>query len=472
MQWLQEVEKRKDELLAKTKELLAIESVLDEETVAEGAPFGEKIAEALSYMLELAEENEFKIKNVDGYAGHAEIGSGEELVGILAHLDVVPAGEGWTSPPFSPEIRDGDLYARGAIDDKGPAMAAFFATKLLKELNLPLSKRIRLIWGTDEESLWRDMEYYFEREEMPTMGFTPDAYFPIITAEKGLIDLSLAGELTPIEEEELSAGWTLGSFISGQRPNMVPDYAEARLLGDDDVFILKEAFQTFLLENRIRGYAEEANADLTLVVEGKSHHGSEPERGQNAALELARFLHTVDLDQKGAQYINLINDCLLDSFYGEKLGVDQMDDRVGKLTINAGVFRYKRGENQQVVLNIRYPLTGDGEWIMRELEQQMAPYGVQIEQDLIDHKMPHSVDHQHPLVQTLARVYEEQTGEKAELMAIGGGTYARALDTGVAFGPLFPGRPDSAHQKDERISVEDLIRTTAIYAQAIYELAR
>lgn len=466
--WQQEMSRRQDEMMERLQELCSIESILDESSAGPGAPFGKGIAEALDYMLDLGEKEGFRTKNVDGYAGHVEYGEGEEILGILAHLDVVPTGEGWTSPPFSPEIRDGKFYARGAQDDKGPAMAAFFALKLVKELGLPLNKRVRLILGTDEETHWRDMDYYFQREPMPETGFTPDADFPIIHAEKGLLDLTLTGTAPAATDGE--SDWTLARFEAGQRVNMVPELAAARLEGEGDVFALKEKYQEYLLSHGIRGYAEEADDHLMLVVEGVAHHGSEPDRGVNAAYRLTRFLDGLSLDERGGRYIAFINDLLADAFFGEHLGIEQADERVGRLTVNGGVFRYEPGEGQHAELNIRYPISGDVEAIRRQVEEKTKAYGLLIAEE--DHKPGHFVDPEHPLVQTLRKVYEEETGKTGEPFAIGGATYARALKTGVVFGPLFPGTAETAHQKDEFIPVDELVKAAALYARAIYELAK
>jgi succinyl-diaminopimelate desuccinylase len=465
--WRKEMEKHRESLLHHLTELCAIESIRDESTAREGAPFGEKIAQALDYMLQLGERDGFRVKNVDGYAGHIETGEGTELVGVLAHLDVVPTGDGWTSPPFSPQIRDGNFYARGSQDDKGPLMAAYFAMKLVKELDLPLSKRVRLIVGTDEESQWQDVDYYFKREPMPDMGFTPDADFPLIHAEKGLLDLTLTG--SPGTESS-GGNWVLSRFEAGQRPNMVPDEAACRLTGEGDVFTLKEQYQDYLLSHRIRGYAEEADDYLTLVLYGTAHHGSEPDQGLNAAYHLASFLQTLPLDEAGGRYLAFIQENLVDSYFGEKLKIAQSDDATGPLTVNGGVFRYEPGEGQWVQLNIRYPVDADDQAIYRQVAERASAYGLTITE--VDHKPPNYVEPDHPLVQTLLRVYEEQTGQSAKPLAIGGATYARALKPGVAYGPLFPGHEERAHQKDEYIRVDDLIRAAAIYAQAIYELAR
>lgn len=467
IQWFDEVIKRKEQLLAQCEQLLSIPSILDETTAKDEAPFGEKIAEALQYMLNLGKQDGFVTKDLDGYAGHIEMGTGDQLIGILSHIDVVPTGEGWTSPPFSPEIRDGKLFARGAVDDKGPTLAAYFALKIIKDLGLPLSKRVRLILGTDEETTWRCMKHYFSHEEMPTMGFTPDAYFPLIVGEKGMISFCLTGLLEEVKEDE---EWVLAEFHSGVRVNLVPDEVVVRLKGKGDVFSLKEQFQDYLLEHQLFGFAEESDEELTLRLQGVAHHAFEPDHGLNAGLAMARFLNQIELDRQGARYIQLVHDCFVDSFYGERLGIEQAEERLGRLTVNAGVFRYQSGNEQQLFVNIRYPLTATLETVVQQIEKVTAVYGVQLTN--IEHLPAFYLDVDHPLISTLATVYEDQMGESAQLLTMGGATFARILDTGIAFGPVFPGKEETAHQRDEYIEIEDLLRATAIYAQAIYELAR
>lgn len=468
IQWFDEVMKRKEQLLHQCKQLLSIPSILDEKTAQKNAPFGLKIAEALHYMLDLAKHDGFTTKNLNGYAGHIEMGHGKELIGILSHVDVVPTGEGWTSPPFSPEIRDGKLYARGAMDDKGPTIAAYFAMKIVKELGLPLKKRIRLILGTDEETDWRCMKHYFKYEEMPTMGFSPDADFPMIIGEKGMLSFQLSGYLQ--SPEVSSDRWILSSFQSGVRYNLVPDEAVVKLTGEGDVFALKEKFQAYLLENRLHGFAEESNDDVTLKLKGIAHHAFEPERGLNAGLAMARFLAEIPLDSQGERYVQLLTRYFVDSFFGEKLGIQTEDSFLGKLTVNAGIFQYFSGKQQKLYVNIRYPLSVDVEQLVQEIQDQVKAYGMDVQ--AVANMPGHYVDEDHPLITTLATVYEQQIGEPAELLTTGGATYARILDTGVAYGPVFPGKPETAHQQDEYIEVEDLLKATAIYAQAIYELAR
>ncbi|MDR7669227.1 dipeptidase PepV [Bacillus altitudinis] len=466
MNWEAEVIRKKDSLIQDTQSFLQIESVLDEEGGIAGKPFGEKVDEALQYMLKKGQDEGFKVKNVDGYAGHIEYGEGEDIVGVLCHVDVVPAGDDWTTPPFSADIRENKIFARGAIDDKGPTMAAFYALKMLKDAGLPLSKKIRIIIGTDEESDWRCVDHYFKHEAMPQIGFAPDADFPIIHAEKGIIDAIVS---FTYEQSEENKRYILKQFTSGMRLNMVPDEARAIVAAanDHDAEALKTAFVAYLAENQLTGETNHTADGLTFTLKGVSVHAMEPANGINAGIHMANFLCAHELDERGLAFTSQINALFDQDTRGQKLGIACKDDISGDLTLNVGTIRYSQNEEAKLGLNVRYPVTADGEEVKKGIERIK---GATIEK--FDDSPPHHVSKDHPLVKTLQRVYEEQTGDPAHLIAIGGGTYARSLEAGVAFGPLFPGRPDCAHQKDEYIEIDDLLRATALYAQAMYELAK
>lgn len=466
--WMDEVEKRKDELIKDTQKLLHIKSLLDEENATEEAPLGEGVKEALQFMLQMGEKDGFTKKNVGNLAGHLEFGQGDELLGILCHVDVVPEGDGWTSDPFGAEIRDGKIYARGALDDKGPTMAAYYAMKIVKELELPLSKRVRMIIGTDEESNWRCVEHYFQHEEMPTMGFAPDADFPIIYAEKGISDFDMVQNIVT-KEVSRSAVQVL-SFQSGRRYNMVPDFAKASLQLNEEQTKIVQDFDTYLNVNQLKGKYYVENGVFFLEVEGISAHGMEPKNGRNAGLFLAAFLAKQELDEQSKSYFAFISEYLFNDSRGNSLGVSYRDDITGDLTINIGKLSFNLQDGGRIGVNLRYPVTNNMTKTIEKLGMLLVEKGFTIE-NFSDSK-PHHVDENDVLIQTLKKVYEEQTGEKAELISIGGGTYARSLKAGVAFGPLFPGREDIAHQKDEYMYIEDLLKATAIYAQAIYELAK
>jgi succinyl-diaminopimelate desuccinylase len=465
--WQKEVEKRKEALIQDTQQFLRIKSVLDEENATEEAPLGKGIYEALMYLLEKGEKDGFTVKNLSGLAGHIEFGQGKEIIGILCHVDVVPEGDGWTSDPFGAEIRDGKIFARGAIDDKGPTMAAYYAMKIVKELGLPINKRVRMIIGTDEESNWRCVEHYFKHEEMPTMGFAPDADFPIIYAEKGIADFDLVQSNVASNE---TGDIILQSFQAGRRYNMVPDFAEAVLSIHIPVDEWLDEYEQYLNKFGVKGKAFAENGQFVLQLEGISAHGMEPDKGKNAGILLANFLTHYQLDPKGKEFVQFISTYFAGDSRGKNLGVAYSDEISGELTINVGKLSYTKENGGRLGLNLRYPVTNDIEKTKQTIEKVCESHSFRME-NFSDSK-PHHVEKNHPLIQILKKVYEEQTGEEATLISIGGGTYARSLKAGVAFGPLFPGRPDIAHQKDEYIVIDDLLKATAIYAQAIYELAK
>jgi succinyl-diaminopimelate desuccinylase len=464
--WMAEVEKRQDLLLKDTQNLLHIKSLLDEENTFPDAPLGKGVKEALDFMLNLGEKDGFISKNVGNVAGHLEFGEGEELLGILCHVDVVPEGDGWTSDPFAAEIRDGKLFARGAIDDKGPTIAAYYAMKIVKELGLPLKKRVRMIIGTDEESDWRCVEHYFKNEEMPTLGFAPDADFPIINAEKGIADIDIV-QKPPVEE---TGKVEVISFISGKRYNMVPDHATVTLNISENQMDVVQRFTDYMKRHQLEHDSHVKNGELILEVKGVSAHGMEPKKGINAGLFLTDFLSKLDLNSTASDYFQFVSRYFHNDSRGVNLGVAYSDEVSGELTINPGKLSYNPQSGGSIGLTCRYPVTNNMEETKEKLDQLLGEKGFAIEK--FKDTKPHYVDENEFLIQTLKRVYEEHTGEKAYLIAIGGGTYARSLKRGVAFGPLFPGRPDVAHQKDEYIDIDDLLKATAIYAQAIYELAQ
>ncbi|MFC0473197.1 dipeptidase PepV [Halalkalibacter kiskunsagensis] len=466
--WTEEVVKRKAELIEETQNFLRINSILDESSSADTQPFGTGIQEAMNFLLQKGEQYNFFVKDLNGYAGIIEYGEGEESVGILCHIDVVPVADGWTSEPFTAEIRDGRIYARGAIDNKGPTMAVFYALAIVKELDLPLSKRVRIIIGTDEESNWRCVDHYFKHEEMPTVGFAPDADFPIINAEKGITDVTFNwGQKETSNSTQVSL--YLSRFQAGERFNMVPDKARAMISGErEQLEKVEERFRKFLLNNEHNGSAQVEDQLLILSYEGVAAHGSTPENGLNAGVYLAQFLSGTSFQKEANDYLEFI--IQYSDFNGEALGIAAYDEVSGALSLNGGLFYFDESGEAKVGFNIRYPVTTSGEQCIEKLKQVALTNNAVF--TVHDHMEPNYVNETHPLIQTLQAVYKRQVGEEPKLLAIGGGTYARSLDTGVAFGPMFPGREDVAHKKDEYIVIDDLLRMTAIYAEAIYELAK
>ena len=448
MDFYKYVLEHKEEMIERTKELLRIPSILEEFDPKEQHPFGEDINDALEYMLKLGKKDGFLTKNLDSYAGHIEYGFGDELLGILCHLDVVPTGDNWSNPPFDPLVKDGRIYARGAIDDKGPTMAAYFALKFLKDLDIMPKKLVRIILGTDEETAWRGIDYYFAREKMPDIGFAPDASFPLIYGEKGLLSFFVEGT---VNDDRLIA------FHAGDRMNVVPDTASCEL-GID----LQEEFKGYLDRNNYKGSIE----GNVYKIEGKRAHAMQPDKGINAASLLVEFLK----DHLDNSYINFISQYLTFDHFGEKFGIDYNDPEMKELTLNPAVFVVEDGMCQ-VGVNGRYPNGWNKEDALQIVKEKANEFGLSMKVTM--DKPVHYVDPKDDLVQTLHQSYIKFTGDDTSpLLTIGGGTYSRALKKAVAFGPMMPGREDVVHQVDEYMMIDDLLKATAIYMDAIYKLTK
>lgn len=459
--WLEEVTIRKQELLGDIERLLVIPSVKGEAT--DIYPVGEGPYRALREMMKMGEEAGFQVQDFGKLVGRLDWGAeGLEPFAILGHVDVVPVGEGWTSDPFTPTYKDGKLYARGSLDDKGPLVCAFFAVKLLKDLGFVPKKQVQIIVGTDEESDWKCMESYQKQAKLPKQGFVPDAYFPIVNGEKGVAHL-----LFSYQKDNSNGNYCLAQFESGLKENMVPSLAQAQITGEK-VASMAVDFQEFLNVTGFSGQCHVATQKLQLTLNGKAAHGSTPQKGMNAATYLAAFLATYDFGQGAAKhFLHTLGIDLHQAYDGEKLGIASQDEKMGALTCNLGRAMFSAENGGKLIADIRYPKSITIEQMQKALQTVFAsPQQYQ----LLDKKQPHYVSGDSPLVQSLLRIYEEQTGEKGDEQVIGGATYARLLKEGVAFGALFPNTQDTMHQANESIPVEDLLRATAIYAQALSEL--
>ena len=456
------IEEMRDNIIATTQELIRIKSVQD--TPKDGKPFGEGVNKALEATLEIAKNMGFETGNIDGYAGYAEMGQGDEMLGILCHLDVVPEGSNWTYPPYAAEIHDDKIYGRGSIDDKGPAVAALYAMKAVKDSDITLNKRVRIIFGTNEESGWGGMDYYLENAEVPDLGFSPDAEFPVIHAEKGILIFKLKEEF---ENADNNGNVSVKSIKGGNAPNMVPDHCEAELEGDYQE--IKEKLSEFLNKYDYDMSLEKNDNLLLLKSEGVSAHGSMPADGQNAISQLMTFLGTLDLGEDDiANFISFYNDKIGMEYYGESIGCGFEDEVSGKLIFNVGVIDLS-SEKGEITINIRYPVTNNAETVYNGIKEKLDD---SIELEETQAKDPLYVEKDDPLVKNLMEVYRDVVGdEDSEPIAIGGGTYARAIEKAVAFGPLFPGQVELAHQKDEYIGIPELIQNAKIYAGAVAALA-
>lgn len=440
--------------------LLRIQSVREDDQATDQAPFGPGPAAALNYMLNIARRDGFDCQNEGHRAGVIRYGQGNTILGLFAHLDVVPATGDWMTPPFEPTLRDGRLYGRGTSDDKGPAMACYYALRMVREAGIvPKDMRVDLILGTDEESNWECMTYYLDHQPRPDLAFSPDADFPLINGEKGMLNL-------PLHFEGASTGaLELISFEAGTRVNIVPEKAKAQLKGPQAAD-LAEAFHNWCGKNpSVSGQASTQNDALTLTLQGQSAHGSTPEEGINAATWLAVFLCNAGVKNN---FLRFITDCLHQSFVGAGLGIDSHDDIMGDVSVNPGLIHYGQ-DGGDIMLDIRYPRTTSLKEILTKAAPIFAAYGVQAGEPL-HAKEVHYVDPADPLVATLLSVYHEHTGLDAQAMSIGGGTYGKLVDRGVAFGMTMPNSEVGIHAPNECLILKDLETATAIYADAIARL--
>ncbi|NLJ97904.1 MAG: dipeptidase PepV [Tissierellia bacterium] len=465
MKFLKIVEDYRDDIIKSTQDIVKIRSVEGEPKP--NMPFGEGPYRALEFALDLASEMGFNTKNLEGYAGYAELGKGEETVGVLVHLDVVPEGEGWTYPPYGGEIHDEKIYGRGTVDDKGPAIATMYAMKAIKESGVRLNRKIRIIFGTNEETGWGCMKYYFDHEKSPDMAFTPDADFPVIYGEKGIIVFDLVKKLESNKCNDI----VVKSIKGGNAPNMVPDSSEAILQASDNS-IIEEKFKKFIKKTNYPLSLEKQGDEIQITAKGISAHGSTPEKGENAISYLMAFLGELLEGSCGiCEFVDIYNKRIGFKHYGEGIGCGFEDDVSGKLNFNPGVII---GDEKEIKLsvNIRYPIKSSAQEVYDGIRNNLKGTGIELVEGDSDMK-PLYIPKDNFLVTKLMEVYREQTGDRnSQPITIGGGTYARATENAVAFGPSFPGQEDVVHQKNEFISIDHLIKITKIYAQALYELAK
>lgn len=411
-----------NEMIEALQKLVSFQSIAKEE--GPEYPYGKEVHRAKEYVLNLAKSFGMRVTDVPGKYAYIEIGEGPRLIGILSHLDVVPAGDGWTQDPFGGEIVDGKIYGRGTTDDKGPTIAVLYAMKTLKE-KTTLPARIRLILGqTEENGEWRDIEAYTEAEEIPECGFTPDGDFPAIQNELGAM-------VFQVEMPRAESGFREGE--GGTAPNMVPAHARVKTASD------------------------------TYEVSGKACHGCAPWLGINGISALMEKVHRAEPENRFAgMYADLIGKTI----YGEKLGI-AAEDESGKLTLNAGLLKMS-GETVTLMVDIRYPAKKNPDEISGSLVRQFSSYGASCE--CVYQVRPLYTPSGSPVLNALLFAYREVTGDESRPISIGGGTYAKAMPNMVAFGPNFPGHENREHMEDEYILVDDFLKLEEIYERALVYL--
>ena len=439
------LEEQQEPLKRALTELVRIPSVCDEN--ARDYPFGEAIDQALRKTLQIAAELGFRTQYGEGgYYGYAEAGQGTEMLGILGHLDVVPPGKlaDWDHDPFDPVEKDGMLYGRGTQDDKGPVVASLFAVKALMDAGVTFNKRVRFIFGTDEETLWRCIKRYIEKEEIPTFGFSPDSRFPVTYAEKGLLQLKLEGS------NESSIRLSGGSAF-----NAVPDSIVYTGERQDDLagMLDRLGFEYKALKNGIE-------------VKGRAAHAMIPEEGINAIARLCIALNAIGIQSRA---INFISQEIGQDPYGTRIFGDCADVPSGRLKFNVG--KIDLGDREQISIDTRLPVTASKEEIVKELKAVAAKYGLTYKE--FDWLAAIYLPLDQFIITTLMEVYQKHTGDvETQPMSSGGATYARAISNCVAFGALTVDEALTEHQPNERTVLANLYKAMEIYAHAVYQLTR
>ena len=446
------IESMHDEMIDTLQKWIRVPSVKGE--AAPGAPFGKEVRSMLDMALADCEQMGFKTQNFDGYIAHADLGEGsdEDALAILAHLDVVPEGDGWKYPPYGAVIENGRMYGRGTSDDKGPAVAALYAMKAVKDAGIPLRHKVRLILGCDEESGWEDIAHYNKVATMPRMGFSPDASYPIINIEKGICRLELHGVLS-------NEGLQVIAFNNGERPNVIPGRASALVAGDAATVAQAEAAAKKL---DIPAEVQLTDKGVSITVTGISGHAAYPETARNANGEMLLLLR--ELGVQGD--LCLLADKIGLDYKGEGLEISVSDGISGYLTCNLGIIRAGEG-GVYATLDIRYPVMTNPDMSIKNVSASLP--GMRV--DAMEVKEPHHVPAGSELVQKLLDAYHEVTGYERKCLYTGGGTYARSLQEGVAFGASFPQDEDLAHQANEYADIEGLYKNIKIFALAIVKLA-
>ena len=399
------VESYRDELIENIRKWIAIPSVQGE-PAGENAPFGAEVRRMLDTALADGRRFGFEVRDIDGYAGDISYGAGEQTMGMLAHLDVVPLGDGWTHDPLGGEIADGRIYGRGTTDDKGPALCALYAMRAVKEAGLPLKDGVRLILGCDEETGMSDMRHYASKMKMPDYGFSPDAEFPVINIEKGGVNM----RLSKVTGGEDGAAIPVYSLYAGERPNVVPAEATA-VVGlahttlaelNEKLSAIEKAHDRFRLSAADAG---EGRARITAT--GVNAHAAMPERGVNAAGMLLIALKELGAGGAGsAPAIAMLADAVGMEYTGQSLGIACADELSGALTCNLGILRYDANE-LSALLDIRYPICGSEELMLGQAAKRVAPAGMSV--CCASSHTPLHVPADSKIVKGLLKVYHEPT---------------------------------------------------------------
>lgn len=458
-----------DQMKKDLAELVSIPSVLDPATACNGSPFGRNAAEALDKVLRLASSMGFRTRNYDGYAGEVTLGSGSHMVGILGHIDVVAAGDGWNTPPFEMTVENGCMYGRGTSDDKGPLVSSLYAMKYIDQKGLlPEGSSVRLIIGADEEEELRCIEYYLAHaDRLPDVSFVPDGYFPLVNCEKGLIDFDLNYASKP----DANAEAFLEDLYGGTGRNMVPGKASCKIRLSEAAVNSNRAGEMIDALKGFKGISvsgPDSEGCITLGSEGISTHAMSPEKGRNAISHLLHALYGSGIRFDHRDFIDSYEHAIGLDIHAERLGCNWADEESGELTFNVGIIE-QNSDGFVLRANTRWPVSYSYEDIAKHLVAGLESFGFKYSELLYMPSLNISRDSE--LITKLMEAYTEITDDtENDAFSIGGATYARSIPNAVSFGPLFPYETELAHEANECLSEDSFRKMTMIYIRALEKL--
>ena len=450
------IDTHQKELIQLIQEILKLPSVKKE--ALPNYPFGQDIGLCLETVLSKAKEMGFHTVNLDGYVAYAEYGQGEEYIGIVGHLDVVPEGDGWTYPPYGAEIHNGVLYGRGVLDNKSPILSCLFAVKTLMDLQVKSNYRVRIIFGTDEESGFHDIPYYLNKEKAPLMGFTPDCKYPVVYGENGVLRASISQKT--YSDKAILLKKINGDFLS----SVVPDFCEFVFELSDPTMDITSL--EYLSQQKNITISREHNL-LKIAYKGVRAPANNPYLGDNAIIGLLGILPTNFLQNTNIEHFTQQITSSLQDIYGSGLEINFHDDHTGDLMITVYDL-YLEDDSLSLKMTLRYPINCPIDDRLNTLKNTFKTSEFQI----ITHMPAVNFPLDHPMIVELSKAYEEITHLNSDPVTTTGGTYAKVMPNIVAFGPSFPGERGIAHNSDEYMAIDHIILNTKIYAYAIYRLTQ
>ena len=400
----------------------------------------ENVVKALHFALDLAEKYGFETESfLDDQVGMIRMGTGDETLGILTHVDVVPPGDAadWDTDPFEPVIKDNRMYGRGTIDDKGMIVASLYAMRAVRELGLPMYKKVELIMGTQEEVQWVDMDAYVKEYPLPDYGFTPDGEYPICNIEKGNVDQLMEFD---VKDETEPEGLYLKGLDIGIANNVVPGKAKAILSNGEEI-----------------------------VAAGKAVHSCQPERGNNAIFILKDELKAMGVaSNKLMKLLEAVSEDLSDPF-GSKVGLYSEDEYYMGEFVHRNAFSptILKAEDGIATLNVnlRFPYGEEAENIRAKLDAWAAKNGGKT---VKFSSLPAVfVSKERPFLKVFAEAYEDVSPFENEFTLAYGGSYAKAMPNIVSWAPLFPGEEDTCHEPNEYIDLDNMLMSAEIFAESI-----